>query len=171
MNSGTWMRAPVSSTAGLVPPPEAVSPRSPGSVCATVEIGGARELHVGRLVVDVEQLDLRGLLRPLQRVAERADGDRDLLVALRVHEVGVRPVLVEVLHPPGLGAHGPELLTRAEGAVDHRSVAGAAQFRAHERAALARLDVLELEDLEDRPLDVDVRAVAKLIGRDHDRRG
>src|SRR5262249_11777467 len=31
-NSGTWIRAPVSSTAGLVPPPEAVSPRSPGSV-------------------------------------------------------------------------------------------------------------------------------------------
>ena len=30
--SGTLIVAPVSSVAGLVPPPEAVSPRSPGSV-------------------------------------------------------------------------------------------------------------------------------------------
>jgi hypothetical protein len=34
-NSGTWTVAPVSSVAGLLPPPEAVSPRTPGSVCVT----------------------------------------------------------------------------------------------------------------------------------------
>src|SRR5206468_4219055 len=33
MKSGTFTLAPVSRTAGLVPPPEAVSPRRPGSVC------------------------------------------------------------------------------------------------------------------------------------------
>jgi hypothetical protein len=34
-NSGTWIVAPVSSVAGLLPPPDAVSPRTPGSVCVT----------------------------------------------------------------------------------------------------------------------------------------
>src|SRR5205823_14692415 len=34
-NSGTCTVAPVSSVAGLLPPPEAVSPRTPGSVCVT----------------------------------------------------------------------------------------------------------------------------------------
>ena len=33
--SGTLIVAPVSSVAGLLPPPEAVSPRRPGSVCVT----------------------------------------------------------------------------------------------------------------------------------------
>ena len=34
-NSGTWIVAPVSSVAGLLPPPLAVSPRRPGSVWET----------------------------------------------------------------------------------------------------------------------------------------
>jgi hypothetical protein len=34
-NNGTWIVAPVSSVAGLEPPPEAVSPRRPGSVWVT----------------------------------------------------------------------------------------------------------------------------------------
>ncbi len=41
-NSGTWILAPVSSTAGFVPPPDAVSPRTPGSVSAT-----ARSIALG----------------------------------------------------------------------------------------------------------------------------
>ncbi len=79
--------------------------------------------------------------------------------------MGVGAVAVEELHPPHLGAHRPELLAGPEGAVDHRAVAGPPQLGPHERAALAGLDVLELEDLEDRSLDVDVVAVAELIGR------
>ena len=63
-----------------------------------------------------------------------------------------------------LGAHRAELLAGAERAVDHGAVARAAQLRAHERAALAGLDVLELDDLEDGALDVDVVAVAELVG-------
>ena len=43
---------------------------------------------------------------------------------------------------------------------------GPAQLRAHERAALAGLDVLELEDLEDRAVDLDVVAVLELVGAD-----
>ena len=79
-----------------------------------------------------------------------------------------RSVLVEVLHPPGLGADRPELLTRPKRPVDDIAVAGPAQLGAHKRAALARLDVLEFEDLVDRALDVDVSPVAELVGADHD---
>ena len=47
-NSGTWIVAPVSSVAGLLPPPDAVSPRTPGLGVRHLELHGRRELHVGR---------------------------------------------------------------------------------------------------------------------------
>ena len=77
------------------------------------------------------------------------------------------PVGVEELHLLGLGAHGPELLAGPEGAVDHVAVGGAAQLRAHEGPALARLDVLELEDLVDGAVHLDVVPVFELVGTDH----
>ena len=40
------------------------------------------------------------------------------------------------------------------------------QLRAHERAALARLDVLELDDAPGLALELDVHAVAELVGGD-----
>jgi hypothetical protein len=58
----------------------------------------------------------------------------------------------------------PELLTGPERPVDHRAVRRPAQLRAHERATLAGLDVLELEDLEDSAFDLDVIAVLELVG-------
>ncbi len=84
----------------------------------------------------------------------------------RVHEVRVAAVGVQELHLARLGAHGAELLARPESAVDHVPVGRAPQLRAHERAALAGLDVLEVEDLEDRPVDLDVVAVLELVGAD-----
>jgi hypothetical protein len=81
--------------------------------------------------------------------------------------VGVGAVLEQELHPAHLGAHGAELLAGPEGAVDHVAVRGAAQLGAHERPALAGLDVLELDDLKDGAVDVDVAAVAELVGRNH----
>ena len=42
----------------------------------------------------------------------------------------------------------------------------APQLRADERAALAGLDVLELDDLEDDAVDVDVVPVLELVGAD-----
>jgi hypothetical protein len=60
-----------------------------------------------------------------------------------------------------------ELLAGAEGLVDDVAVACAAQLRADEGAALAGLDVLELEDLEDRAVDLDVVAVLELVRADN----
>ena len=106
-------------------------------------------------------------VHPAQRLRESRLGDRDLLEGLGVHEVRVGAVGVEELHLARLGAHRAELLAGAERPVDHVAVGRPAQLRAHERAALAGLDVLELEDLEDRPLDLDVVAVLELVGGDH----
>ena len=41
------------------------------------------------------------------------------------------------------------------------------QLRAHERPALARLDVLELDDPEDLAVQLDVAAVLELVRGDH----
>ena len=153
----------------LVPPPDAVSPRRPGSVSVTSSSTEAGQLEVARLAVDEQHVDLVVGLRPAQRVGDRRLGHGELLVGLGVHEVRVGAVGVEELHLARLGAHRAELLARAERLVDHVAVAGAAQLRAHERAALAGLDVLELEDLEDRPVDLDVVAVLELVRADHGR--
>ena len=48
--------------------------------------------------------------------------------------------------------------------------ADALELGAHEGAALAGLDVLELDDLEDRAVHLDVHAVLELVGADHGRK-
>ena len=166
--AGRWTVAPVSSVAGLLPPPEAVSPRRPGSVCGDLELDGGRQLQVATGWPSMNSTSTSSL-GFVQRSASatRRLGDRDLLVGLGVHEVRVGAVGVEELHLARLGAHGAELLAGAERPVDHVAVGGAAQLRAHERPALAGLDVLELEDLEDRAVDLDVVAVLELVGADH----
>ena len=72
-------------------------------------------------------------------------------------------VVVEVLDVLRLGVHARELLAGPERAVDDCAGPQALELRPNERTALARLDVLELDDLEDRPLDVDVVAVLELV--------
>ena len=166
-NSGTWIVAPVSSVAGLLPPPEAVSPRTPGSVCVTSSSTEAESwTSDGWSSMNSRSTDSFGLIH-FSVSAIDALGDRELLVGLLVHEVRVGAVGVEELHLARLGAHGAELLAGAERAVDHGAVGGAAQLGADERAALAGLDVLELEDLEDGALDLDVIAVLELVRGDH----
>ena len=80
--------------------------------------------------------------------------------------MGFAAIGVEELHLAGLGMHRAELLAGPERPVDHVAVARPPQLGPHEGAALARLDVLEVEDLEDDPVDVDVVAALELVGRD-----
>jgi hypothetical protein len=81
--------------------------------------------------------------------------------------VRLGPVGVQVLQPAGLGADRAELLARAECLVDDVAVGRPLELGADEGAALAGLDVLELDDLEDRAVHVDVGAVLELVGADH----
>ena len=104
---------------------------------------------------------------PLHVLAGRLAWDLGLLVGLGVHEDGHLARVVEELHLPRLGAHGPELLAGAEGLVHDAAVGGAAELGAHEGAALARLHVLEVHDPVDLAVHLDVGAVLELVGRDH----
>src|SRR3954471_6228582 len=148
---------------GLVPAAGDGVAAQTGVGLGDLELDRGRELEVARVAVDEEHVDGLVRLRPLERVGEGRLRDRHLLVGLGVHEVRVRAVGVEELHLSRLGAHGAELLAGPERAVDDVAVGRAPELRAHERAALARLDVLELEDLEDGAVDLDVVAVLELI--------
>ena len=140
---------------------------TPGSVVRHLHVDRARHLHVAGPLVDEEHVDLVVGQHPPHRVADDLARDLDLLVVAAVHEDRRVAGVVEVLHLARLGAHRAELLPGPEGLVLDRAVLDLAQLRAHERAALARLDVLELDDLEDRPVDLDVGAVLELVGGDH----
>src|SRR5215218_80871 len=133
-----------------------------------LELDGSRELEVRGLVVDEQQVDGLARLDPLEGALDARLRDRELLVRALVHEVRVRAVGVEELHLARLGPDRPELLSGPERPVDHRTVGRPTELRADERAALAGLDVLELEDLEDRALDLDVVAVLELVRGDRE---
>ena len=165
MKSGTWTTTPVSSVAGLVPPPEAVSPFRPGSVWVTARSTALGGLGAGGPLVDEQQIDVGVRRHPPQRVPDDGLRDLDLVVALVVHEDGGVARVVEELHLAGLGPDRPELLAGLEGLVDHGAVIDPLELRAHEGAALAGLDVLELDDPEDRAVDLDVGAVLELVRR------
>ena len=82
----------------------------------------------------------------------------------------VLAVPIEELHLARLGPHRPELLAGPEGFVDHRAVLDPPQLGAHEGAALARLDVLELDDGPQLAVDVEHDAVLEVVGGCHDGR-
>ena len=167
MKSGTWISTPFSSFAGFVPPPEAVLPLTPGLGLGDLQVERARDLDPGRALVDEQDLDLVVGHDPAHLLAGDVARELHLLVVGAVHEHRHLARVVEVLHPLRLGAHRPELLAGAEGLVLDRAVVGAAQLRAHEGAALARLHVLELHDLVDRPVDLDMGPVLELVRGDH----
>ena len=56
-----------------------------------------------------------------------------------------------------------ELLPRAERLLDDGSAVEPFELRADERAALARLDVLELDDAPDVSVELDVHSVLELV--------
>ena len=90
----------------------------------------------------------------------------ELLVRLLVHEVRLGAVVVEVLDVLHLGVDARELLACAERPFDDGARLERLQLRPHERAALAGLDVLELDDAPDDAVDLDVHPVAELVGVD-----
>ena len=164
-NSGTCTTAPVSSVAGFVTF-ETVSPLTPGWVSTTdsstadgscTPAGRPSTVSIGTV--------LDGC-RNSSSVGDRVARQVELVVGLRVHEDDVVAGVVEVLDVLHLGVDARELLAGAERLVDDRARLERLQLRAHERAALARLDVLELDDPPDDPVELDVHAVLELVGVD-----
>ena len=125
-----------------------------------------RQLDVDRLAAPEDHVDVQVLLQVGARVAHLLGRERDLLVALRVHEHELIAVLVDVLHLALLDVGLVERLAGAEGAVEHATGAQVLQLGAHERAALAGLHVLEVDHHERLAVELDLEAVAEARGID-----
>ena len=145
--SGTATTAPVSSVAGFVTF-ETVSPFTPGSVSVTSSTtDDGRSTPEGSPPTNITCTLDDGCMNG-NSSSISACGSEELLEGLLVHEHDLVARVIEVLHVLLLGAHARELLAGAEGVVDDRAVREAFQLRAHEGTALARLDVLELDECQ-----------------------
>src|SRR5690348_1849152 len=116
MNSGTWIVAPVSSVAGLVPPVER-SPCRPGSVCAmTSSTAAGMSTYSGvPSFRDRHRLLFKQVVR---RVADHGRRDARLVVVRQVHEHEVIALAVQVLHLALVDVGDIHLDASVEGLVD-----------------------------------------------------
>src|SRR5262249_38134600 len=99
--------------------------------------------------------------------AEIDCGDVQLVVGLVVHEHQRVTFAVEVLHLALVDDRERYLLVGTEGALEHRAARDLLELGAHERATLARLHVLELDDgHETLGRQVQRHAVLQVVGGD-----
>ena len=117
MKSGTWMVAPVSSDGRLGAAGNGVALDAGGGI-DDLEIDEGGQLHVERLVVDVDHVHFHVERHQVEPALEHALGKRELLVGLGVHEHDLVRLVVQILHRPALGAELLELLLGPERAVD-----------------------------------------------------
>ncbi len=139
MNSGTWISAPVSRVAGLVPPVERSPCSPPGSVCWTTSsiVTGSSTNSGGALVG--RDLDGHVLEQEAGTVAERLRRDRDLVVGLAIHEDVVGAVVVQVGHVAAVDRRGLDLDAGVPGLVDGLAGEHVLQLRAHDAGPLPGL--------------------------------
>lgn len=131
------------------------------------QVDRAGNLNVGRALIDEEDIDFVVGSDPPHRLFGERCVEFDLIVSTAVHEDDCVAGFVEELHLLRLGSHRSELLACTEGLVEHRTVVDPPQLRPNESPSLAWLDVLELEDPEDRSVHLDMGSVLELIGRNH----
>jgi hypothetical protein len=79
----------------------------------------------------------------------------------------VRPVLVHVLDGPVIETCTLEPIAGLEGSLDEIALPHVAQLHAHLGAAATELDVLELDDLIERAVELDGHAAFDLTRTDH----
>ena len=92
--------------------------------------------------------------------------DLELVVALVVHEDERGALAVEVLHLTLVDDGERDLLVGTERALEHGAGPEVLELGAHERAALARLHVLELDDGHEALGEVQGHAVLQVVGGD-----
>ena len=94
-------------------------------------------------------------------------GHVHLVVVAGVHEDEVVAVAVQVLEVAAVDGREVDLGAGVEGAVDDLAAQHVLHLGAHERAALAGLHVLELDDVPELSVEVQHAAVLDVIGRRH----
>src|SRR5215210_4961594 len=135
-----------------------------------LQVDVCRRLHADDLTVGREYAYCAALDDVARRLVDDLRGHGHLIVGVRVHKVEQIPVPVQVRHRSRFGPHVLELLPGAEGLLDHGAAVDVPEACPHERAALARLDVLEIQDGEPLAIDPNGRAVPELVGGYHARK-
>jgi hypothetical protein len=100
-------------------------------------------------------------------VADRRLVDRDLVVGVTVHEDVVAAVVVKVRHVASVDGGSLDLDAGVEGLVDDLARQHVLQLGSHESGALARLDVLELDNRPQLALDLQDQAVLEITSGSH----
>ena len=121
-----------------------------------------RRLDAEDIALVGQHLDDLLLLDEIERIADDVLADRDLLIGLHVHEVEQVAVVVAVLHILALDKSGRELCSRVEGCFNHSAGDDVLVLGTDERCALARLNVLEFENLNNLTVHFKGHAVAKI---------
>src|SRR5690554_4703343 len=111
-----------------------------------LEDHGCRELDVERVTIVQRDGHVLVLEHEVGGVTDLNLAEGDLVVVARVHEHVAVAVLVQVLEVAAVDRLGLDLRARVERAVDGLSGADVLHLGADEGSALARLDVLELDD-------------------------
>ncbi len=153
------MDAPVSMTAGLVPPCT-VSPLKPGSVLGNLHLNKHRRLHSIEYVVCILKLADVVLFEPLGVAADEVGVYLYLLIGFRVHEVVDVSVVIEILHLARTHVYALELRGLLEVLFVYATRADVAILRADVRVSLAGLYVLGFQD--DAVVALDVYAKSNL---------
>src|SRR5262249_33237202 len=102
------------------------------------------------------------LLEVVLRFAQNLLAQERLLVVPGVHEVVIVALLIEVLHLPLVDVRLAHLVAALEGGLQYPARQETLDAGPHERRALSRLHVLELDDLVGLSVDLDLQALPEL---------
>ena len=108
-----------------------------------------RRLNGKNITLVRADLDHLVLLDELQLVADLILIKRDLLIGIQIHEIEKVSVRVQVLHVLAVNTGFLKLLGGTERFLDDAAADDILQLGADESSALARFNVLELNDLPD----------------------
>ena len=137
MKGGTRISMPVSSLAGLVTLPLAVSPRAPGSVYGDFQFHMGRQLQPDGIAIVFMQFDDGSLHEEVQGVADHLTGESKGFKALLVQKVGTISIAVEIRCLDHLKVRLLELVTGLEGLVKDGAGEEVAHLQADQGLAAA----------------------------------
>ena len=103
-------------------------------------------INTHEVLVCIQKLANVILAQPLRIIADEIGRDRNLIVGLHIHEVVVIAIAVEILHLGSGEGNALELRASVAGLLDNTTSPEVLGLIANERTALARLDMLELDD-------------------------
>src|SRR5579859_5209034 len=130
------------------------------------ELDDDGQLDADQAIVVAEQVGLATFLQKWKHVLEHVIVDGDLVVRLRVHEVVMASVRVQVRAVMAVDADGPELVAAAEALLEDRAGQNVAQLGLDDGAGARELDVLDADDGQQAAVHLEHGPVAEVIRAD-----